>query len=189
MRIICVIPVFNCGDTLLETLKSVDGKVDEIHCYDTCWLINPKTFHSSDNTKEIIEKFSETSKTKADYIVLPSPMNEQKCRDISIENIADGDWVFAIDSDEVVTKWDTLIRLTLERTSEKGFYWFMDGHLFPVCRLFRKEKGMKYFTCRILSPNGETLNNLGSIDIHVRHDYEKRKREKRASETAQRPHP
>ena len=189
MRIICVIPVYNCGDMLLETLRSVDGKVDEIHCYDTCWLINSSTLHSSDDTKQIIENFSKTSKTKADYIMLSSPMSEQKCRDASIENVAEGDWVFAIDSDEVVIRWDDNVRSILENTIEKGFFWYMDNHMFPVCRLFRKEKCMKYFTCRVCDSKGKILQALYMININVRHDFNKRKREKHASETAQRPHP
>jgi len=188
MKIIATILVYNCGDILLNTLKSIDGKVDEIHCYDTCWLPKPKTLHSSDDTKEVIETFSKTSKTKADYTELPSPMSEQRARDSYLERIAEGDWVFSIDSDEVVTNWNDSVRQVLENTSEKGFFWIMDGTRFRVCRLFKKEKGMKYFVHRIAS-NNVLLDNLQTIDIQVHHDFNKQRREQHASLTAQRPHP
>ena len=187
MKIIATILVYNCGDILINTLKSIDGKVDEIHCYDSCWLNKPKTLHSSDNTKEVIENFSKTSKIKADYIELPSPTSEQRARDAYLENVVNGDWVFSIDSDEIVTEWNDNVRQILENTSEKGFFWIMDGARFRVCRVFKKEKGMKYFVHRI-ALNGVLLNNLQTIGIYVHHDFSKR-REQHASLTAQRPHP
>jgi len=188
MKIIAVILVYNCGDVLLNTLKSIDGKVDEIHCYDTCWLISPKTLHSSDNTKTVIENFSITSKTKADYTELPSPMSEGHARTASIKNINDGDWVFVIDSDEVVTVWGDDIRSILETSNEKGYFWFMEFSLFKLCRLFKKTKDMGYFFCTVMS-GGKSLGELRAININIHHDYNKRKHEKRASGTAQRPHP
>lgn len=188
MKIIAAILVYNCGDILLNTLKSIDGKVDEIHCYDSCWLIKSTSLHSSDNTREVIENFSKTSITKADYIELPSPTSEQKARNGYLESIAEGDWVFSIDSDEIVTKWASNIHLILENTSEKGFYWFMDGARFRICRLFRNEKGMKYFVHRI-ALNGVVLDNLQTINIHVHHEFNNQRREQHASYSAQRPHP
>lgn len=188
MKIIAVILVYNCGDILLNTLKSIDGKVDEIHCYDSCWLPKPKTSHSSDNTREVIENFSKISITKADYIELPSPTSEQKARNAYLEKITKGDWIFSIDSDEVVINWDAGVHQVLECTSERGFYWFMDGTRFRVCRLFRNENGMKYFMHRI-ALDDIILNNLQTIGIQVRHDFNKQRRERHASLTAQRPHP
>lgn len=181
--------IFNCGDVLLPCLQSMDGKVDEIHCFDSRWM-PAQTPHSIDDTKSVIEEFSRSSKSKAEYHELPSPTGEGKARTLSIENVTEGDWIFVLDSDERVVSWGNDIRSTLEQTKEFGYYFFMDKSILGVCRLFRKINGMKYRYCNIHAPDGKILQETyRTIGIIIHHDYDARNRQPRASEHIQGPHP
>jgi hypothetical protein len=190
MKIIGVIMVFNCGDIVLNALKSIDGLVDEIHCYDSLW-IPAKTIHSSDDTKSVIEEFAKTSKSKIDYQEIESPISEGKARAKSIENIAEGDWVFVLDADEWVTRWDADVRSILEKSTENGYYFYWENKsLFTTCRFFKKTNGMSYHFCNPCI-NGKNINDKGylkGIGINVCHNIKKR-RCPHASGFAQRPHP
>jgi len=193
MKIIGVIMVYNCGDVVLEALKSLDGLVDEIRCCDSCWI--PKFSgipYSNDDTQSVIEKFAKTSKSKVEYIRLNSPTSEGKARVNALENIVEGDWVFVLDADERVIGWDSNVRSILEGTNEVGFLFYWDGKsIFPTCRFFRRINGMKYFTQNPCFSNDILLDKnhkLGPIAINVHHDTRKR-RCPNASGYAQRPHP
>lgn len=184
--------VYQCGDIILEALKSIDGFVDEIHCYDSCWM--PKYSYipySNDDTQSVIEEFSKTSKSKIEYHKITSPTTEGRARIESIANIAEKDWVFVLDADEVVTRWDSNIRSILEQTNEPCYFiHWGNSSIFPICRFFRKEKGMGYHNnnpCFFDGKNvGDTKVNL--ICINVNHNTRKR-RCTHASEFAQGPHP
>jgi glycosyltransferase involved in cell wall biosynthesis len=191
MKIIAIIMVFNCGDVVLDTLKSIDGKVDEIRCFDNRWVYASEKYgnYSSDDTKVIIENFGLASKSKVSYIMLPSPLSEGKSRTLSIENIEEGDWVFVIDSDERVIEWNSS---GLGENSELGYCIFLDKIILPICRLFKKMEGMKYFGDKIYSPTGKIYNvkeDFKSIEIVIQHYFKERKRQPRASTYAQGPHP
>lgn len=191
MKIIGVILVFNCGDIILEALKSIDGLVNEIHCYDSCW-IPIKALYSTDDTQSIIEEFAKTSKSKIEYHEIPSPTTEGRARKASIENVEEGDWVFVIDADEKVTRWDDNVRSILEQTTEEGYYYYWNNtSIFPTCRFFRKIKGMGYHSNNSCLPDNKELDkdhNLKPIGINVCHNT-KQRRCPHASEYAQRPHP
>jgi glycosyltransferase involved in cell wall biosynthesis len=191
MKLIAVIMVYNCGEVLLDALKSIDGLVDEIHCFDGRYAYHSssESFFSSDNTKEIIENFALTSKSRVSYNQLPFAMYETEARTISIEDIVEGDWVFVIDSDERVISWDNGIRSLLEGSKELAYFIFAENTVYRVCRFFKKAKGMKYYYGdRLLSLNEEfKKRKFKTIGIHFIHV--KRTREASASGHAQGPHP
>lgn len=187
--------VFNCGEVILDALKSIDGRVDEIHCFDSRWnsLYDINFPHSTDDTKSIIENFALTSKSKVKYKELPSPLWESHARTLSIEDIEEGDWVFVLDSDERIIEWDTNIRSILEQSNELAYYIFMDKSFFSVCRFFKKTKEMKYVSGDRISSQNISYYNMSEkfkpISINFLHDYTKRTRLSRASLYRQAPHP
>jgi glycosyltransferase involved in cell wall biosynthesis len=195
MKIIAVIMVFNCGEVILDALKSIDGLVDEIHCFDSRWNSIPNEYgdHSSDDTKALIEKFAITSKSKIEYKELPSPLWESNARTLSIEDIKEGDWIFVIDSDERVIEWDNNIRFILEQSNELAYCISMDKSFFSVCRFFKKTKDMKYISSDKISSQNisyyDIMQKFKPITIDFLHDYTKRTRLSRASLYRQAPHP
>jgi hypothetical protein len=151
--------------------------------------------HSTDRTKEIIEEFAKTSKSKTKYEELPSPIWESEARTMSLKDVAIGDWVMVLDSDERLIEWNENIRVKLEK-SDKPCYcvgWEFTNS-FKVCRFFKKVEGMKYvLTDRICAPpygvyNEYLKDNSIYIGITIHHNKVKRKIP-RASEFTQRPHP
>jgi glycosyltransferase involved in cell wall biosynthesis len=190
MKIIAVIMVYNCGEVLLDTLKSVDGFVDEIHCFDGRYAYHApvKSLYSTDDTRTIIENFALTSKSKTTYNQLPVSMFESDARTYSIEDIEVGDWVFVIDSDERVIKW---CDESLRENKELAYLIFMDEHTYPVCRLFRKTFGMKYYSGDKITSKNEIFHtrDFKSIGIYCIHEFKKRSRQSPASTFAQGPHP
>lgn len=188
MKIIAVIMVYNCGEVLPDTLKSIDGLVDEIRCFDGRYsYIKSKSLYSTDDTREIVEKFALLSKSKTTYNQLPFSMFESEARTFSIRGIKEGDWVFVIDSDERVVKWDETIR----KSKEPSRSIFMDDKLYPVCRLYRKISDMKYYGGDKISSPLVNFHDakFKSIGIYCIHEFKKRTRQAPASTFAQGPHP
>lgn len=185
--------VFNCESTILNTLKSVDGKVDEIHCYDGRWIFMPfNSNYSTDNTKSLIENFGQKSKSKIEYHQLPASISEGKSRTLSIENVLEEDWIFVIDSDEVVVNWKEDVRPILEQSKERAYLFFEDNSVYSVCRLFRKITGMKYFEDKICAPDFGvySVENIPStVGIVIHHNYKGRNSNYRASNFSRKPHP
>ncbi len=93
MKLIAVIMVYNCGEVLPDTLKSIDGLVDEIHCFDGRYAYHApvELLYSTDDTRMVIENFALTSKSKTIYNKLPSLMYEANARTFSIQDIKVGD--------------------------------------------------------------------------------------------------
>lgn len=189
--------VFNCDEVILDALKDLDGKVDEIHCYDGRWAYMHYTNepHSTDKTKTIIEEFAKTSKSKIKYEKLPSSMWESDARTMSLKDVEIGDWVMVLDSDERLIEWNENIRIELEKSNKPCYTvnWEYKTS-FKVCRFFKKVEGMKYvLTDRVYAPphgvyNEYLRNNPVYIGITICHNRTKRKIP-RASEFTQRPHP
>jgi glycosyltransferase involved in cell wall biosynthesis len=194
MKLIAVIMVYNCGEVLPDTLRSIDGLVDEIRCFDGRYAYHKpiESLYSTDDTRAIIENFAFISKSKITYNQLPSPMYEADARTFSIQNIEVGDWVFVIDSDERVVKWGNDVRFTFEQTNELAYFIFMNEQIYPVCRFFRKATGMEYYSGdKIASPTNKIFytRQFKPIEIYCIHEFKKRTHLPPASTFAQGPHP
>ena len=124
VKLICIMPVYNCADVVLEALKSIDGKVDEVLCLDGRWTGTSGLDHSTDETEEIILNFSEHSKSRVCYTRL-RPMHQWEARSESLKFCGNGDWAIFLDSDEIITMWGDDVRQTLEVSNEKAYriYW------------------------------------------------------------------
>lgn len=186
--------VYNCGEVLPDTLKSIDGLVDEIHCFDGRYAYHApvESLYSTDDTRTIIENFALISKSKITYNKLPTSMYEADARTFSIENIEVGDWVFVIDSDERVVKWGDDVSSTLMQSNELAYFIFMDEQIYPVCRLYKKAAGMEYYSGdRIASPKNRIFHTrqFKPLRIYCIHEFKKRNRQPPASTFAQGPHP
>jgi len=193
MKIVAVMMVYNCGDILLPSLQDLDGKVDEIHCYDGRWGYG-QTDYSIDNTKEVIEQFALTAKEKVEYHKLP-PVDEAASRTLSIANIAEGDWVFVLGSDERILQWNDNIRAIEDAASY--VYTNKVGDVLCVCRLFKKTKTIKYCLCDRVVEEGKGIYDLDYMvrnfkpsGIIIGHSLAFKPRlHPHASEFSRRPHP
>lgn len=194
MKLIAVIMVYNCGEVLPDTLRSIDGLVDEIRCFDGRYAYHApvESLYSTDDTRTVIENFALTSKSKTIYNELPSLMYESSARTFSIKDIDEGDWVFVIDSDERVIKWSNDVSSILRQNNELAFLIFMDEKLYPVCRFFRKTAGMEYYSGDKISSSINRIfhtRRFKSLGIWCIHEFKKRTRLPPASTFAQGPHP
>jgi hypothetical protein len=148
MKFIAIMMVFNCGDVIGRALADLDGRVDEIHCFDGRWKNYTYTItnHSVDNTKEMIEKFALTSKSKVFYHLSPENIEEWEARTYSLSCAQSGDWIFVFDADEMIKEFPNNLRATLEQSNERGYMTLKaeTGTPHSVCRLFKKIDGMKY---------------------------------------------
>jgi len=113
-------PVYNCADVILESLKSIDGKVDEIICVDGRWIGIEGADRSTDDTQKIILKFSAHSKSSVFYTLLPV-MHQWEARTESLKFAENGSWIILLDSDELVIEWGDEVRSTLENSTEKTY--------------------------------------------------------------------
>lgn len=174
-RIICLIPVYNSADVILEALKSVDGKVDDILCIDGRWIGASGLDHSTDETEEIVLSFSEHSISNVFYTRF-KPMHQWEARTQSLKFCGEGDWAFFLDSDEIVTIWGEDVRKTLETSIEKTYrlYWkFYKPHAaHPRYGLIRKRETTHWSTDhrRVFDKDGEVdMIHAPVIDIVIDH--------------------
>jgi hypothetical protein len=119
-------------------------------------------------------------------------MYESSARTASIQDIEVGDWVFVIDSDERVVKWDNDVSSVLRQSKELAYFIFMDERLYPVCRLFKKMADMEYYSGdKIASSSNKIFHTrqFKSLGIYCIHEFKKRTRLSPASTFAQGPHP
>jgi WD40 repeat protein len=162
IKIVAVILTYNSADTILDCLKSVDGKVDEIHCYDGRWEGFPyPSDHSDDDTQNLILKFAMTAKSTIYFISLPI-MHQHEARTESMSRVENGDWIFTLDADEFVKIWDgKVIRELIEETTERGFKiccrYPKVYAAYPTYRFFYKTPNIHFSTDhrRIFDENGE----------------------------------
>lgn len=162
IKIHAVILVFNSADTILDCLKSIDGKVDEILCFDGRWKgFDYPSDHSTDETQKIILKFSMSSKSQVYYVALPV-MHQHEARTEAINQVINGDWIISLDSDEVFIKIPENIKEILTNTNEKGYRICGNGRecsyaTHPTFRLVKKTEGMHWSTDhrRVFDKDGE----------------------------------
>jgi glycosyltransferase involved in cell wall biosynthesis len=140
MKIIAVMPVYNCDDVVLRALESIDDKVDEIRCYDGRWIGHNGADHSIDNTEQVILKFAEHSQSKVFYKKL-EPAYEWAFHNEILKDIVDNDWIFKLDSDEIILEWLN-VRETLDNSTEKAYRvcWgmFKTYAAVPNAKFYRK---------------------------------------------------
>lgn len=130
----------DAADTLSRCLKSVEDIADEI--------IVAVDNSTTDNTAEIAASFG------AKVVSIKSPLETgfSEARNTSISE-ATGDWVFWVDSDEVVEK-AALLRRSARNNQYNGFA--MEQHHFTIeppgvlrtdlpVKLFRNNRGIKFF--------------------------------------------
>lgn len=170
-------PVYNSADVVLEALKSIDGKVDEIVCFDGRWEGYTGPDHSDDGTEKIVAEFAKTSKTKIYYLKLPV-LHQWQAR-TTVLNMADnGDWTIILDSDEIIIEWGDDVRSTLENSTEKAYRvcWtiFKPCSAMPVA--YRCVKKTEYLRCstnhrRLFDEQGE-LDILHAPIIHIVIDHQ-----------------
>jgi glycosyltransferase involved in cell wall biosynthesis len=195
MRVIAIVMVYNCGDIIEGALKDLDGKVDEIQCFDGKWSFRIKeSDFSTDNTKEVIENFAKTSKSKIEYHQLQPNLGEKDSRNISLQCAQDGDWILIFDSDERIISWNDNLHSELERSKEWGYIVLLDGSICPFCKLYKKMQGVKYYMrdCRVGGPDGHydleyMTKRFKYIGINLAHKFSYRMR--RAGDYPKGPHP
>jgi glycosyltransferase involved in cell wall biosynthesis len=175
-KLICVMPVYNCADTILTALQSIDGLVDEIRCYDGKWIGKDGPLYSPDNTQQIIEEFAKVSKSKVSYWRFERPMYEWFFHNEILKGIENGDWLFKLDADEIILEWEN-VRETLEKSTEKAYR--VCWHLFkpyaavPNAKFFRKTETLYYNL-----NHREIFDKDGWIDvprspiIHILYDHQ-----------------
>jgi glycosyltransferase involved in cell wall biosynthesis len=146
MKIICIMPVYNCADVILASLQSIDGKVDEIRCFDGRWVGHEGSDYSTDLTERIIKIFGEHSRSKVFYNKV-LPMREWESKNKMIENIEDGDWIYFHDSDEVILEWEN-VRETLNYSIEGAYrvccHMFKSYAAVPNAKFFKKTEGVHF---------------------------------------------
>jgi len=133
-----LLPTFNCESTIKKTLVSIQW-ADEIMVVDS---------FSRDGTLEIVSQF-DTKIVQHEYI------NSAKQKNWALQYCS-FDWVFQIDSDEILEKdAERIIRIAIENASQEIHClkmprknhvlgkWIKYGGLYPdwEYRLFRRDKG------------------------------------------------
>ncbi|GEM_PF-6206945 len=182
-NLICIMPVYNCSDVILESLKSIDGKVDEIRCYDGRWFGHDGADYSIDNTPEIICKFAEESVSKVTYKRVP-PMYEWEFYNEVLKEIEDGDWVIRLDSDEIILEWVNVFE-TLVNSKEKAYRicWEMDK---PYAAVPNAKFYKKTSTLHLDHNHREIFDESGWIDtarapiLHIVYAHVKKAMTKKA---------
>lgn len=129
-EIVCTMFVYQSADVVLEALKSIDGKVDRIICFDGRWHGYTGPDHSTDETQKIILEFSMSSKSQVYYITLPV-LHQWQARTLALQYLQNDDWAVTIDADEVVIEWDYNVRATLENSTP-------DNKAYRVCWVLYK---------------------------------------------------
>lgn len=188
-KIVVIMMVYQSADVVLDALKSFDGYPDEIICFDGRWkgYIGPD--HSDDGTKEIVEEFAKTSKSKISYFQLPI-LHQWQARTQALKHLENGDWAIVIDSDEKLLEWTLEVNDFLRASNAKAyricFSAFKVWGAFSTPRIFRKTETTHYSTDhrRIFDKDGEVNFQYIPI-IHIVTDHQtnaKLKKMRNASE-------
>jgi hypothetical protein len=95
-----------CNDegTIAESIRSIKAYVDRFVVVDAVFPSNPaQATHSSDQTRQIVERICSTTPAKPlTYISSAAKLLQYYARNAYLEQIHPPDWVFVIDSDEVL---------------------------------------------------------------------------------------
>jgi glycosyltransferase involved in cell wall biosynthesis len=163
-KIVGIIPVYNSADVILDALKSIDGKVDEILCFDGRWEGYVGANHSTDETQKIILEFSMHSKSSVYYIALPV-LHQHEARTAMLKYLENGDWAIQIDSDEKVIEWGDGVRDMLTNSDAKTFRvcWTMFKTCAAMPVTYRCVKKTEYL--RVSTNHRQLFDDQGELDI------------------------
>ena len=164
IKISILLPTYNCENTIISTLKSIKWS-DEILVVDS---------FSNDSTLDIVKEYGVN-------IIQHEYINSARQKNWALQYCTH-DWVFQIDSDEILEPGaDKIIRTAITNTSEalhcykmprKNHVlgkWVKYGGLYPdwEYRLFRKKYGKwrnREVHSRIVVPG-----TIGILDTHLLH--------------------
>lgn len=141
-------PIYNCSDVIVKALDSIDGKVNEIMCFDGRWVGHDGPDYSPDNTIDIINEWAKTSKTKVSIFRIEPIYHEWEFHNEILKHINNGDWILKLDSDELILEWGPNVYSILGRSTEKAhrvyFQFFKPYALLPNAKLYRKSETLHY---------------------------------------------
>lgn len=149
LKVIACYSVFNEADFLQASLSLIEPHVDEIWLVDGPYANFEHTeSYSTDGTLTIIQSFSELHPKKIKLLASAEFPNQMAKRNTYLEKVAEGDWLFIIDGDEL--PWGNLHQLKTLLHQEK--YLVVNVLLqhtpllaaVPLPRLIHKINGMKY---------------------------------------------
>jgi len=147
-----LIMTYNGAESIIDCLRSLDGKVDEIIILDGRWIgVNGYSLHSTDGTIEKIIEWGIDAKSKVKLMLAKEQVHQVDARYQLINAVPEGDFFLFIDSDEVIGKWnpkidENQIGYRIRLTTEKIFKEKPDfkGILSTTPRLMKKINGIHY---------------------------------------------
>lgn len=151
MKLHALISTYNAVENIIDCLKSLEDKVDDVYILDGRWMgVEGYSLHSTDGTIQKIFSFSQSSKLPIFLSLAQNLMNQVDSRNVLISFIPDDDWFLIIDSDEKIVKWEN-VKETLQNTEVIGFRIRLcgsditfNGLPMPSPRLMRKNKNVRY---------------------------------------------
>lgn len=93
------ISVWNDEMTIADTIRSIKAYADRFVVVDCAYLGNQGAPNSTDRTREIVEGLVGDRLT---YITPPERLHQHEARDLYLEPIREGDWLFVLDADELL---------------------------------------------------------------------------------------
>lgn len=180
-KISAIVFVYQHADVVLNALNSLDGKVDEILCFDGRWHGYTGPDHSNDGTKELITEFAKTHE-KVKYIELPVA-HQNEARTMALDYVQTGDWIFFLDADEILFEVDEYLHNILEESKVNQYRVCMEFYrnfsAMPTARLLKKREGLKFTTDhrRMFDKSGE-IDFIHAPIIHmvIKHHLSKEKK-------------
>lgn len=175
-KIIAIVPIYNCADTILIALQSIDGLVDEIYCYNGRWAVRDGPDYSPDNTEDLIKEWCKTSKSKVVIYHLMPNLHEWEFHNEILKTIDNGNWLFKIDADEVILEWIN-VRETIENSIEKAYrvclVLFKPYAAVPNAKFYRKTPTLHYdLNHREIFDNGGWIDTAHAHIIHIVYDHQ-----------------
>lgn len=175
-EIVCIMFVYQGADVVFEALKSIDGKVDRILCFDGKWHGYTGPDHSTDETQKIILEFSMSSKSQVYYIALPV-LHQWQARTLALTYLQNNDWAVTIDADEMIIEWEDNVRNILMNSDIKAYRvcWvrYKPYAGVPTPRCVKKTETLHWSTDhrRLFDKNGE-LDLPHAPIIHIVIDHQ-----------------
>lgn len=171
-RIHALILTFNAVESIIDCLKSLDGKVDEIVILDGRWIgVNGYSLHSIDDTIEKIISWSINAKSKIKLMLATEQVHQVDARNQLISAVPDGDYFLFIDSDETIAKWnpkidENQIGYRIRMTAEKIFKEKPDfGIPFPIPRFMKKINGIRFTRNHRYVENNDGAIFMGDLPL------------------------
>lgn len=171
-RIHALIPTFNCSESIIDCLRSLDGKVDEIIILDGRWIgVSGYSLHSTDDTIEKIIEWGIDAKSKVKLMLAKEQVHQIDARNQLINAVPDGDFFLFVDSDEIIVKWnpkidENQIGYRIRMTSEKIFKEKPDfGLPFPIPRFMKKINGIRFTRNHRYMENNDGAILIGDLPI------------------------